>query len=352
MRIAWLPGDGVGFEVTQGPVQLLRSPLLADLVEVTGPWPVGATGFHQTGELRPPETFEACREADAILLGAVGEDPAVDKAACPRPELSLVGLRREFDLRVSVREVLSPSDGQVTTVVRNLLGGAYTGEEDHEESDGVSTEAADRIVLTPPQVAEVAEIAFDLTGTAPSRRVISVDKWSLYATSRLWRDVVTRVADERGVGIDHVLVDRAAYELASTRPLPQMVITEGLFGDILSDLICGRAGSPALCGSASIRPSGGSGVSALYEPAHGSAPARTGHDVANPTGSFLALAMLLDTDDATKHVADAVRRALLEEIATGEVTYDLAADGTQPVGTREFAERVVATTERLASVAS
>lgn len=346
MRIAWLPGDGVGFEVTQGAVELLRSPVLADLVEVTGPWPIGATGFHQTGELRPAETFEACRESDAILLGAVGDDPAVSKADCPRPELSLKSLRQEFDLRVSVREVLSPQDCQVTMVVRNILGGAYTGEEHHEESDGVSTRAADRIVLTPDQVEEIAHIAFDLTGDSPERRVISVDKWSLYATSRLWRSVVDRVAAERGVKVDNVLVDRAAFELASDRPLPEMVITEGLFGDILSDLISGRAGSPALCGSATIRPSGGSGCSGLYEPAHGSSPARTGKDVANPSGAFLALAMLLETDDATTHVADGLRKALLQELRSDAVTYDLAPAGSTPVGTREFAERVIAATER------
>lgn len=348
LKIAWMPGDGVGFEVTQGAVELLRSPLLKDLVEVTGPWPVGATGFHQTGELRYEPTFEAAQQADAILLGAVGDDPAVSKADCPRPELSLVGLRREFDLRVSVREVLVPADGQVTTVVRNILGGAYTGEAEHQESDGVATEASDRIILTPPQVSEIAEIAFDLTGATPDRRVISVDKWSLYATSRLWRQVVSRVAGERGVPIDHVLVDRAAYELASDRPLPEMVITEGLFGDILSDLICGRAGSPALCGSATIRPAGGSGCRGLYEPAHGSSPARTGKDMANPTGAFLALAMLLADHEPTAHVAAALQEALLSELRSGAVTYDLVAPGATPVGTREFSERVVATTRQLA----
>jgi isocitrate/isopropylmalate dehydrogenase len=337
ITIAWLPGDGVGREVTEGPVALLRA-LVPDEVELTGPWPIGATGFAATGELLPSATLQACQEADAILLGAVGEDRHVGLDVCPRPELSLLGLRRALDLAISVREVVVPG-GETVTVVRNLLGGAYVSDDLRQESDG-STPAVDQLVLTPELVADVAEVACDHAEREPDRRFISVDKASVYATSRLWRRVVGEVVARRGLDVDHVYVDRAAYELASTPTLPGVVLTEGLFGDILSDLIAGRAGSPALVGSASLRPRATSGCRGLFEPAHGSAPHRAGDDVIDPAGGFLALAMLLESFPETAGVADAVRRGLQAQLDEGPHTYDLARSHP-PVGTAAFRAQVI-----------
>jgi isocitrate/isopropylmalate dehydrogenase len=336
ITIAWLPGDGVGREVTAGPVALLRA-LLPGAVELTGPWPIGATGYAETGEELPAATLRACREADAILLGAVGEDPAAGLDVCPRPELSLLGLRRALDLAISVREVVVPG-GAAVTVVRNLLGGAYVPDDLREESDG-TTPAVDRLVLSPELVADVAEVACDRAEREPDRRFMSVDKASVYATSRLWRRVVGEVAARRGLDVDHVYVDRAAYELASG-PLPGVVLTEGLFGDILSDLIAGRAGSPALVGSASLRPRATSGCRGLFEPAHGSAPHRAGRDVIDPAGGFLATAMLLEAFPATASLADVVREALQAQLDEGPHTYDLARD-QESVGTAAFSEQVI-----------
>ncbi len=346
IRVAWLPGDGVGREVTDGPVTLLRS---VAGVEVSDPLPVGATGAAETGHFLPSETLAACRDADAVLLGAVGDDPDVDRARFPRPELGLLELRRELDLRVSVREVLDPRASTSTTVVRNLLGGAYVDDDLRQESIGEDA-AIDQLVLRPDDVAEVARIACDHAARTPDRRAVSVDKASVYATSRLWRRVVDEVSALRGTRFEHLYVDRAAFELASPdRPLPGVVLTEGLFGDILSDLLCGRAGSPALCGSASLRPDPDVRCRGLFEPAHGSAPRRARQDSINPTGAFLAVAMLLETFPATASVGESVRHALDAALADPLRTYDLARAGPT-VGTRAFAERVLDGVELAATV--
>ncbi len=343
--VAWLPGDGVGHEVTEGAVEILRD--FVPEVTVTGPWPVGATGFSATGELLPAETMSACEQADVILLGAVGEDPDVPHELCPRPELSLLGLRRALDLSISVREVLDPRSSTSTVVVRNLLGGAYLPDDTRQESDGVRP-AIDQLILEPERVAGVAQLACEYAATMPDRRFMSVDKASVYATSRLWRRVVTEVAEQNGLEVDHVYIDRAAFELASPRPLPGVLLTEGLFGDILSDLISGRAGSPALCGSASLSVERTSGCHGLFEPAHGSAPQRARQDRVNPVGGLLALVMLLDDLAATapsseqptmRRAAAALRRGLSEVLTHGPFTYDLAPDG-RGVGTRAVVDAV------------
>jgi isocitrate/isopropylmalate dehydrogenase len=339
ITIAWLPGDGVGREVTEGSIELLRSLEPSGSVRTTGPWPVGSMGFQQTGHVLPAETLAACVAADAVLLGAVGEDARVEKSRCPRPELALIGLRRELELDVSVREVLDPRTRTSTTVVRNLLGGAYLDDSKRQESDGIGP-AWDMVELYPDKIAVVADIACDHAQRMRGRRLISVDKATLYATSRLWRRVVDEVSARRGLTFDHVYVDRAAFELAGRAELPGVVLTEGLFGDILSDLIAGRAGSPALCGSASIRPYAETGCRGLYEPAHGSAPRRAGQDRVNPAGGFLSLTMLLESFPSTAALGGAVRAGLEAALASGPHTYDLADPGQEVIGTRAFSELV------------
>lgn len=343
--VAWLPGDGVGHEVTVGAVEILRD--LVPNIAITGPWPVGATGFAATGEILPAETLRACEQADAILLGAVGEDLDVSHELCPRPELSLLGLRRALDLSVSVREVHDPRSGSSTVVVRNLLGGAYMPDDTRQESDGVRA-AIDQLILEPERVADVAQLACEYAANMPGRRFLSVDKASVYATSRLWRQVVTEVVQRNGLEVEHVYIDRAAFELASPRPLPGILLTEGLFGDILSDLISGRAGSPALCGSASLNIQRTGRCHGLFEPAHGSAPQRARQDRVNPVGGLLALVMLLDNLAGTAPPAErptlrlaeaALRRGLSEVLADGPFTYDLAPDG-YGAGTRAVGEAV------------
>ena len=342
--IALLPGDGIGTEILDGPVAYLRQ-LEADGVPVrlSGPWPYGTTGWLATGSILPPATVAACHDADVILSGAVGTHPGVAAAQCPNPEAALIELRHIFDLRISVRTVRVPGSDDVI-IVRNITGGAYAGPDQRVESDGVRA-AEDRLVLDPVRVQEVFDIAVEHARRAPHRRAISVDKASVFATSRLWRRIAHATAESSGVRFVDVNVDRAAYELVKDDLLPAVIVTEGLFGDILSDVVCARAGSPALCGSATINPDRpfGAGATALFEPAHGSSPHRTGTRRSNPTGAWLALAELLAwcPDLAPLGLHLRVRQALDEVIATQPPTYDLARAQDKTIDLDEFNECVL-----------
>ncbi|MEU3616195.1 isocitrate/isopropylmalate family dehydrogenase [Streptomyces sp. NPDC006872] len=343
--IALLPGDGIGSEILDGPLTCLRR-LQSDgaPLTLTGPYPYGTTGWMQTGSILPPETVDACREADVVLSGAVGAHPGVTSAQCPNPEAALIELRHIFDLRVSIRTVWVPG-GDDVVIVRNITGGAYASPDQRQESDG-DRAAEDLVALRPDRVREVFAIAADYAARQPGRRAISVDKASVFATSRLWR----RIAHESGTAFADVNVDRAAYELVKYPELPGVIVTEGIFGDILSDIVCARAGSPALCGSATVNPDRafGNGVTALFEPAHGTAPHRTGSRRSNPTGSWLALADLLDwcPDLQPLGLSGRIRAALEAAVADGPPTYDLApAHATDLSDMDQFNKRVLGALE-------
>ena len=342
--IALLPGDGIGREILDGPVAYLRQLERRGLpVRISGPWPYGSTGWRETGATLPPQTIEACRTADVVLSGAVGTHPGISAEDCPNPEAALIALRHEFDLRISVRTVRVPGRADVI-IVRNITGGAYAGPDHRVESDGVRA-AEDRIVLDPGRVREVITLAAQYARRQPGRRAISVDKASVYATSRLWRRLTRCAEAAEEVKFESVNVDRAAYELVRNEELPAVIVTEGLFGDILSDIVCARAGSPALCGSATINPDRvfGHGITALFEPAHGSSPHRTGTRRSNPTGAWLALADLLAwcPDLAALGLHATVRRALDEVIRDQPPTYDLARPGQETIGLDQFNELVL-----------
>jgi 3-isopropylmalate dehydrogenase len=332
--VALLPGDGIGAEILDGPVEFLhRLAANGAPITLTDPMPYGSSGWLQAGSILPPQTVDACRQADVILSGAVGTHPGVSPAECPHPEAALLKLRHMFDLRISVRTVWAPAIHEVT-IVRNITDGAYADPSQRTESDGVS-EAVDQVRLLPERVREVLELAADFAELAPGRRYMSVDKASVFATSRLWRRVAKAVAAARDVKLDNLNVDRAAYELVNYEELPAVIATEGIFGDILSDVVCARAGSPALCGSATINPDRNfdSGATGLFEPAHGSSPHRTGLRRSNPTGAWLALAALLDwcPDLQPLGLAAHIRGALDEVYACGVRTYDLATPDSRAV---------------------
>jgi len=342
--IALLPGDGIGVEILDGPVAYLHH--LARIgapVELTGPWAYGTSGWAQTGSTLPEETVAACGEADVVLSGAVGTHPGISADQCPTPEAALIKLRHLFDLRISVRTVRVPGEADVI-IVRNITGGAYAGPEQRVESDGLH-DAEDRIVLNPQRVQEVFDIGVEHARVHPGRRVISVDKASVYATSRLWRRTSLATAAASGLAIENLNVDRAAYELVKYEQLPAVIITEGLFGDILSDIVCARAGSPALCGSATINPDRrfGQGITALFEPAHGSSPHRTGSRRSNPTGAWLALIDLLAwcPDLAALGLHAQLRDVLDRVLDAGAPTYDLVEPGAAVLDLDQFNERML-----------
>ena len=337
-RIAVLPGDGIGPEVLGGPVALLDELARRGLIELNGPWPVGASAFASEGDGLPGKTMAACEESDAILFGAAGEHPGVPPDAY-RPEQALLLLREHFDLRVSIRQVVRAGRRPIT-IVRNLLGGAYGVAATRHESDGVAP-AADELVLTRSQVEELAEIACDLVQQGQGSSLLSVDKANLFATSRLWRRVAGEVAHRRGGPVRHTYIDRCAFEIAHDDVEGVVILTEGIFGDILSDLAAGRAGSIALCGSASVNPgppAHGRCVG-LFEPVHGSAPRHAGTRRANPAGAYLATAAMLEWFPDTAAYGGAARSALAAVLRDGPFTYDLAGDGVA-VGTDEFSAAV------------
>ena len=346
--IALLPGDGVGTEILDGPVAFLQ--LLAaegEPITLTDPLPYGSSGWRQTGAVLPAQTVDACRKADVILAGAVGTHPGVSHEECPHPEAALIDLRHMFDLRISVRTVWIPGAVDVT-IVRNITDGAYVEQSYRTESDGTSA-ATDQIRLLPERVREVLELAADYAHAHPGRRYVSVDKPSVFATSRLWRATARAIAVDRDVAFEHLYVDRAAYELVKFDELPGVIATEGIFGDILSDIVGARAGSPALVGSATINPDRkfGSGATGLFEPAHGTAPALTGSRRCNPTGAWLALGALLDwcPDLQSRGLGAHVRTALADVYASGARTEDLATPDTPAVGMDEFNRLVLKSLE-------
>ncbi|MYH76987.1 MAG: hypothetical protein F4134_04615 [Acidimicrobiaceae bacterium] len=342
-RIAVLPGDGVGAEVVAGPVELLEAIAGAGRIELTGPWPVGASAFGELGTGLPADTLAACDGSDAMFFGAAGEHPGVSLDDY-RPEHSIIGLRQRYDLRVSIRNIVRAGEGggRPLIVLRNLLGGAYGAASTRTESDGTDA-ACDEVILTPDQITELAEMACDLVEQGLASSIVSADKANLMATSRLWRSITGQVAEKRGVPLRHTYIDRMAFELAHDDVVADtVVLTEGIFGDMLSDLAAGRAGSIALCGSASVNP--GPPVQGrcvgLFEPVHGSAPRHTGKGRVNPSGAYLALAALLEWFPETAELGPPVTAALSEALQAGPLTYDLAPAGTEPAGTASFAAAV------------
>ena len=349
-RIAVLPGDGVGAEVVAGPAELLQVVAGAGRIELTGPWPVGASAFGELGTGLPTDTLAACDDCDAMFFGAAGEHPGVSLDDY-RPEHSIIGLRQRYDLRVSIRSIVridsgaadgDTDRGRPLIVLRNLLGGAYGAASTRTESNG-SDAARDEVILTPGQIAELAEMACDLVEQGLASSIVSADKANLMATSRLWRSITQRVADARGVPLRHTYVDRMAFELAHDDVVADtVVLTEGIFGDMLSDLAAGRAGSIALCGSASVNPGApaqGRCVG-LFEPVHGSAPRHFGKGRVNPSGAYLALAALFEWFPETAELGPPITAALSDALQAGPLTYDLTPAGGQPVGTEAFAAAV------------
>ena len=342
-RVAVLPGDGVGAEVVAGPVELLEAIAGAGCIELTGPWPVGASAFGELGTGLPEPTLAACDDSDAMFFGAAGEHPGVSLDDY-RPEHSIIGLRQRYDLRVSIRNIVRAGErgGRPLIVLRNLLGGAYGAASTRTESDGTDA-ACDEVILTPEQIAELAEMACDLVEQGLASSIVSADKANLMATSRLWRSITGRVAEARGVPLRHTYIDRMAFELAHDDVVADtIVLTEGIFGDMLSDLAAGRAGSIALCGSASVNP--GPPIQGrcvgLFEPVHGSAPRHTGKGKVNPSGAYLALAALLEWFPETAELGPPVTAALSEALRAGPLTYDLAPAGSTPASTDSFATAV------------
>jgi len=362
-RVAALPGDGVGPEVLGEARRVLDAAGAALGFEIE--WSehrVGGAAIDAYGVPFRDEDLAACREVDGILLGAVGGPKWDDPNAAVRPEQALFKLRGGLGLFANLRPVtVHPSlvassplrpellEGVDLLILRELTGGLYFGarQEAGEAGAGDERSASDTLPYTEREIARVVRLAFELARTRRSR-VTSVDKANVLATSRLWRRVVAEVAAEfPDVELNHQLVDSCAMLLVKRPADFDVLVTENLFGDILSDEASVLAGSLGLLPSASLGERRTEhGTFGLYEPIHGSAPHLAGQDRANPIGTILSAAMLARWSLGRADVAVAVEGAVSAALSDGWRTPDLAretdtTDGLVVVGTTAFATAVI-----------
>jgi 3-isopropylmalate dehydrogenase len=331
-KIAVIPGDGIGPEVTREAVKVLDA-----VAEEFGHSfkftyaSIGAEAIEKTGTALPVESLETCLSTDAVLLGAIGH-PKFDKdpTAKVRPEQGLLKLRKELNLFANIRPLtlypslqhLSPLKSKLLedvdfVIYRELTGGIYFGK---KEVNDEYTEASDLCVYTKDEIERIAHLAFQ-AARKRSNKLTLVDKANVLETSRLWRKVVQQVATiYPKVQVDYLYVDNAAMQLILNPKQFDVILTENMFGDILSDEAAVLSGSLGLLPSASIGTS-----TALFEPIHGSYPQAAGKDIANPIGSILSAAMMLD-HFLLKEEAEVVRAAVEWTLQNGFVTKDLNAE--------------------------
>ncbi|MCC6214368.1 MAG: 3-isopropylmalate dehydrogenase [Polyangiaceae bacterium] len=349
-RIVLLPGDGVGPEVVGAARAVLEAVGRAAGRELAfEEHPIGGSALDACGEPLPAPTLAACRDADAILLGAVGGPRWDDPRALKRPEQGLLGLRKELGLFANLRPVravsalLSASPlreerviGTDLVVVRELTGGLYFGEPRGRTATPEGRRAVDTLVYTDIEIRRVAQVAFDLARKR-RRKVTSVDKANVLDSSRLWREVVVEVArDYPDVELEHQLVDSCAMRLVTAPAGFDVLVMENMFGDILSDEASVLAGSLGMLPSASL----GATRRGLYEPIHGSAPDIAGQGVANPLGTILSAAMLLELSLGWADAARAVEQAVEAALARGARTRDLGG-GTGALSTSGMTEAIL-----------
>jgi 3-isopropylmalate dehydrogenase len=347
--IAVLAGDGIGSEVTAEGVRALAA--VADKFGHSLKFEhalLGGAAIDATGEAMPAATLALCRRADAVLLGAVGGPKWSAPDAKVRPEEGLLALRKALGLFANLRPVVphpavldaSPIKAELLQgvdimVVRELTGGIYFGDKHR-----TATEAVDVCRYTVVEIERVVRLAAKLA-QARRRRLTSVDKANVLETSRLWRSVVERIlpAEFADVKFEHMLVDSAAMHLIRRPRDFDVIVTENMFGDILTDEASMLAGSLGLLPSASL---GGEGRGGLFEPIHGSAPDIAGRGIANPYATILSAAMLLRYSLKLEAEARALESAVSAAVVGGALPADLARPGVKPVSTRAAGDAVLA----------
>lgn len=350
-KIAVLPGDGIGPEITVQAVRVLKavgSRFNREFVFTEGL--VGGAAYDAAGHPLPPETLELCHNSDAILLGAVGAPQYDNLPVHLRPEAgALLPLRKELGLYANLRPVkvfsalvnastLKPEvvDGLDLLVVRELTGGLYFGKKYREALPDGSTKVVDTLEYTTPEIDRIARMAFELARKR-RKKVTSVDKANVLESSRHWKEVVTAVGQEYpDVELDHMYVDNCAMQLVRNPRQFDVLVTDNMFGDILSDQASMLSGSLGMLASASI-----GGKIGLYEPSHGSAPKYTGMQRANPIATILSGAMLLRFSLNLGEEADSIERAITRVLDLGYRTADLMEEGKELVNTIQMGDRII-----------
>ena len=348
MKVAVLPGDGIGPEIIAQALRVLRKlDLSIDFFEA----PVGGAGYEASGDPLPPATLKLATEADAVLFGAVG-DPRYDALErAKRPEQALLRLRKELGLFANLRPArVHPELAQASAlkaevvsgldilIVRELTGDIYFGEPKGIRRVGETREGFDTMRYSEPEIRRIARVAFE-AARKRSKRVCSVDKANVLETSQLWREIVSQEArNYSAVELTHMYVDNCAMQLVRNPKQFDVIVTGNMFGDILSDEASMLTGSIGMLPSASLDGRG----KGLYEPIHGTAPDIAGKGLANPLATILSAAMMLRFSLAQPAAADKVEHAVTKVLKSGLRTADIHTAGTRMVGTKEMGDAVVA----------
>ncbi len=352
-NIAILPGDGIGVEIVAEACKLLDC--LRDdfgLQVETDEALIGGSAYDATGTPLPDATLELCREADAILLGAVGGPKWEPLDYSVRPERGLLGLRAELDLFANLRPaILYPQLAEASSlkadivagldilIVRELTGGIYFGQpRGVEELPDGQKRGYNTLVYSTAEIERIGRVAFE-TAQKRGKRLCSVDKANVLEVTELWRDVMTGLAgDYPDVELSHMYVDNAAMQLVRAPKQFDVMVTTNMFGDILSDCAAMLTGSIGMLPSASLNADN----CGMYEPIHGSAPDIAGQGVANPLATLLSVAMMLRYSLGEAELAGRVDRAVSAVLDQGLRTGDIMSDGMRQVGTAEMGDAVVA----------
>jgi len=352
MKIAILPGDGIGPEIVGQAVRVLDALRGDGLPLEMESAPIGGAAYDAAGHPLPESTLALARAADAVLLGAVGGPQYDALPRALRPEQGILGIRKALGLFANLRpaflypELAAASSmrpeivsGLDLMIIRELTGDIYFGQPRGRRTNAAGdAEGYDTMLYSEAEIRRIAQVGFE-TARRRAGRLCSVDKANVLDTSILWREVVTATAaDYPDVALSHMYVDNAAMQLVRSPKQFDVIVTGNLFGDILSDEASMLAGSIGMLPSASLD----AGNKGLYEPIHGSAPDIAGRDFANPLATILSLAMMFRYTFARVDVADRIERAVRAVLARGLRTRDIAGPGDAPVGTREMGDAVLA----------
>ena len=352
MKIAVLPGDGIGTEIVAQAVKVLN---VLDLKFEMETAPVGGAAYAAAGHPLPEATLKLAKEADAILFGAVGDWKYDNLERSLRPEQAILGLRKALGLFANFRPAICYEQlthasslkpelvaGLDILIIRELTGDIYFGQPRGRRvaTDGHfpgSEEAFDTMRYSRPEIERIAHVAFQ-AAQKRNKRVTSVDKANVLETFQLWKDVVTEVhKDYPDVALDHMYVDNAAMQLVKAPKKFDVIVTGNMFGDILSDEAAMLTGSIGMLPSASLNDK----KQGLYEPSHGSAPDIAGKGVANPLATILSAAMMLRFSLGQAEAADRIEAAVKAVLAQGLRTPDIYSEGTTKVGTEQMGDAVV-----------
>ncbi|OAB46325.1 3-isopropylmalate dehydrogenase [Paenibacillus glacialis] len=350
-KIAVISGDGIGPEVVAEALKVLkRSEELFGYTFETEQALFGGIAIDQKGTPLPQETLDICKNADAVLLGAVGGPQWDNNPKELRPETGLLGIRKELGLFSNLRpavvfdclkdaSTLKPEvlEGTDLMVVRELTGGIYFGEKFRRQGDQ-GEEAVDTCVYNVTEVERIVRQGFEIAQKR-RKKLASVDKANVLETSRLWREVANRLAPEYpDVELEHILVDNCAMQLLRRPSSFDVIVTENMFGDILSDEAAMLTGSIGMLSSASM----GEGSYGLYEPVHGSAPDIAGQQLANPIATILSLALMFRLTFGYEDAANSIEAAVAEVLNAGHRTSDIAVDKSKAIGTSEMGDLILA----------